>query len=79
MKYNKELARDFDNKEVIKDMFDLFVRKGLELCCADMIIRIDEEQDKVLSCEWCIYKGTEADILMCPYVWNSKIMRKVIC
>ena len=39
-----------------------------ELCCADMIIRIDEEQDKVLSCEWCIYKGTEADILMCPYV-----------
>ena len=50
-----------------------------ELCCADMVIRIDEEQDKVLSCEWCIYKGTEADILMCPYVWNSKIMRKVIC
>lgn len=50
-----------------------------ELCCADMIIRIDEEQDKVLSCEWCIYKGTETGILMCPYVWNSKIMRKVIC
>ena len=50
-----------------------------ELCCADMIIRIDEWQDKVLSCEECIYKGTEADILMCPYVWNSKIMRKVIC
>ena len=50
-----------------------------ELCCADMIIRIDEEQDKVLSCGECIYKGTEADILMCPYVWNSKIMRKVIC
>ena len=49
-----------------------------ELCCADMIIRIDEGQDKVLSCEECIYKGTEADILMCPYVWNSKIMRKVI-
>ena len=49
-----------------------------ELCCADMIIRIDEEQDKVLSCEECIYKGTEADIFMCPYVWNSKIMRKVI-
>ena len=50
-----------------------------ELCCADMIIRIDEEQDKVLSCEECIYKGTEANILMCPYVWISKIMRKVIC
>ena len=50
-----------------------------ELCCADMIIRIDEEQDKVLSCEECTYKGTEAGILMCPYVWNSKIMRKVIC
>ena len=50
-----------------------------ELCCADMIIRIDEGQDKVLSCEECIYKGTEADILMCPYVWNSKIMRKVVC
>ena len=49
-----------------------------ELCCADMTIRIDEEQDKVLSCEECIYKGTEADIFMCPYVWNSKIMRKVI-
>lgn len=50
-----------------------------ELCCADMIIRIDEGQDKVLSCEECIYKGTEADIFMCPYVWNSKIMKKVIC
>ena len=50
-----------------------------ELCCADIIARIDEEQDKVLSCEECIYKGTEADILMCPYVWISKIMRKVVC
>ena len=29
-----------------------------ELCCADMIIRIYEEQSKVLSCEECIYKGT---------------------
>ena len=37
-----------------------------ELCCADIIARIDEGQDKVLSCEECIYKGTEVDILMCP-------------
>ena len=50
-----------------------------ELCCADIITRIDEWGDKVLSCEECIYKGTETDILVCPYVWNSKVMRKVVC
>ena len=49
-----------------------------ELCYVDVIIREDEGRAKVISCEECIYKGTEADILMCPYVWNSKIMRKVI-
>ena len=46
-----------------------------ELCCADVITRIDEGEDEVLSCEECIYKGTEADTLVCPYVWNSKIIR----
>ena len=46
-----------------------------ELCCADVITRIDEGEDEVLSCEECLFKGTEVDILMCPYVWNSKIIR----
>lgn len=67
---------------VLEDLEDILMEVDSgepELCCADMIIRIDEEQDKVLSCEWCIYKGTETDILMCPYVWNSKIMSQVIC
>ena len=67
-----------DGCDVLEDLGDILmdVDSGEpELCCADMIIRIDEGQDKVLSCEECIYKGTEADILMCPYVWNSKIIR----
>ena len=71
-----------DGCNVLEDLEDILMDVGSgepELCCADMIIRIDEEQDKVLSCEECIYKGTEADILICPYLWNSKIMRKVIC
>ena len=71
-----------DGCNVVEDLGDILMEVDSgepELCCADMIIRIDEEQDKVLSCEWCIYKGTEADRVMCPYVWNSKIMRKVIC
>ena len=45
-----------------------------ELCCADTLIRIDENV-QVLSCAHCVFKGTEVDILMCPYVWNSKIIR----
>ena len=67
---------------VLEDLEDILMEVDSgepELCCADMIIRIDEWQDKVLSCEECIYKGTKADILICPYLWNSKIMRKVIC
>ncbi len=67
---------------VVEDLGDILMEVDSgepELCCADMIIRIDEEQDKVLSCEECIYKGTEANILMCPYVWNIEMMRKVIC
>ena len=71
-----------DGYNVLEDLEDILMdvdSREPELCCADMIIRIDEEQDKVLSCEECIYQDTEADILMCPYVWNSKIMRKVIC
>ena len=71
-----------DGCNVLEDLEDILMDVGSgepELCCADMIIRIDEEQDKVLSCEECIYKGTKADILICPYLWNSKIMRKVVC
>ena len=71
-----------DGCNVVEDLGDILMEvdsDGPELCYVDMIIRVDEGQDKVLSCEECIYKGTEADILMCPYVWNSKIMRKVIC
>ena len=71
-----------DGCNVVEDLGDILMEvdsDGPELCYEDMIIRIDEGQDKILSCEECIYKGTEADILMCPYVWNSEIMRKVIC
>ena len=46
-----------------------------ELGCADIITRIDEGEDEVFSCDKCIYKSTEVDIFMCPYVWNSKIIR----
>ena len=71
-----------DGCNVVEDLGDILMEVDSgepELCCADIITRIDEEQDKVLSCEECIYKGTEADILVCPYVWNSKIMRKMVC
>lgn len=60
-----------DGCNVLEDLEDILMEVDSgepEFCCADMIIRIDEWQDKVLSCEECIYKGTEADILMCPYV-----------
>ena len=68
--------------DVVEDLEDILMEVDSgesELCYADMIIRIDEGQDKILSCKECIYKGTEADILVCPYVWDSKIMRKVVC
>ena len=58
-----------DGYDVLEDLGDILmdVDSGEpELCCADIIARIDEGQDKVLSCEECIYKGTEVDILMCP-------------
>lgn len=70
-----------DGCNVLEDLEDILMEIDSgepELCWADMIIRIDEGQDKVLSCEECIYKGTEVDILICPYIWNSEIMRKVI-
>ena len=71
-----------DGCNVVEDLGDILMEVDSgepELCCADMITRIDEGEYEVLSCEECIYKGTEADILMCPYVWISKIMRKVVC
>ena len=43
-------------------------------CTLDTLIRIDENV-QVLSCAHCAFKDTEVDILMCPYVWNSKIIR----
>ena len=71
-----------DGCDVVEDLGDILMEVDSgepELCCVDMITRIDEGEYEVLSCEECIYKGTEAYILMCPYVWISKIMRKVIC
>ena len=37
---NKDITRDFDDKKVIRDVFDLFVPEGLELCGVDMLVRI---------------------------------------
>ena len=38
MKHGKEITRDFDNKEVIRDVFALFMREGLGLCGVDMLV-----------------------------------------
>ena len=51
-----------DGCNVVEDLGDILMEvdsDGPEVCYVDMIIRVDEGQDKVLSCEECIYKGTE--------------------
>ena len=71
MKYDKEITRDFDNKKIIKDVFDLFVREGLELCGVDMLIRIGE--GSLFDCTNCIFKATDKiKYEGCPYELVSK-------
>ena len=66
-------------KEVIENICEVIDEYGAELCDIDTLVRTDKYGEEFLSCEDCIYKGTEANILVCPYVWNIKMMREVIC
>ena len=68
-----------DGCNVLEDLEDILMEVDSgepELCCADIIARIDEGQDKVLSCDGCIYKDTGKVIWMCPYGYNSMTVRK---
>ena len=68
-----------DGYNVLEDLEDILMEVDSgepELCCADIIARIDEGQDKVLSCDGCIYKDTGKVIWMCPYGYNSMTVRK---
>ena len=42
-----------------------------ELCCADTLIRIDENV-QVLSCAHCVFKDTDkfVNFLGCPFNWG---------
>ena len=71
MKYDKEIARDFDDKKVIRDVFALFAREGLELCGVDMLVRIGE--GSLFDCTNCIFKATDKiKYECCPYELVSK-------
>lgn len=71
MKYDKELTRDFDNKKVIRDVFFLFLREGLELCGVDMLVRIGE--GSLFDCTNCIFKTMDKiKYDGCPYEMVSK-------
>ena len=71
---NKEITRDFDDKKVIRDVFDLFAREGFELCelCGvDKLVRIGE--GSLFDCTNCIFKVTEnIKYEGCPYELVSK-------
>ena len=71
MKYDKKITRDFDNKEVIRDVFALFMREGLGLCSVDMLVRIGE--GSLFDCTNCIFKATDKiKYECCPYELVSK-------
>lgn len=68
---NKDITRDFDDKKVIRDVFFLFLREGLELCGVDMLVRIGE--GSLFDCTNCIFKVTEnIKYEGCPYELVSK-------
>lgn len=70
---NKDITRDFDDKKVIRDVFDLFVPEGLELCGVDMLVRVDEYDGKFLDCDECIFKDIDKiKYECCPYELVSK-------
>lgn len=71
MKYDKEIARDFDNKEVIRDVFALFIPEGLELCGVDTLVRIGI--GSLFDCTNCIFKAMDKiNYECCPYELVSK-------
>lgn len=71
MKYDKEITRDFDNKEVIRNVFALFVPEGLELCGVDMLVRIGK--GSLFDCTNCIFKDMDKiKYKGCPYELVSK-------
>ena len=71
MEHGKEIARDFDDKKVIRDVFDLFVPEGLELCGVDMLVRIGK--GSLFDCTNCIFKATDKiKYECCPYESVSK-------
>lgn len=51
---NKDITRDFDNKEVIRDVFALFVPEGLELCGVDMLVRLGK--GSLFGCRNCVFR-----------------------
>lgn len=66
MKHGKEITRDFDNKEVIRDVFALFVPEGLELCGVDTLVRIGK--GSLFDCTNCIFKAiNKINYEGCPY------------
>ena len=71
MKHDKEIARDFDNKEGISDVFALFMRERLKLCSVDMLVRIGE--GSLFDCTNCIFKAMDKiKYEGCPYELVSK-------
>lgn len=59
------------DKKVIRDVFDLFVPEGLELCGVDMLVRIGK--GSLFDCTNCIFKVTEnIKYEGCPYELVSK-------
>ena len=60
--------------EVIKKVVNAHERGSFMKCGLDTLIRIDEKTC-FIDCNNCSFRDIKADILMCPYVWNSKIIR----
>ena len=71
MEYDKDITRDFDDKKVIRDVFDLFVPEGSELCGVDTLVRLGK--GSLFDCTNCIFKATDKiKYECCPYELVSK-------
>ena len=71
MEHGKEIARDFDDKKVIRGVFDLFVPEGLELCGVDTLVRLGK--GSLFDCTNCIFKATDKiKYEGCPYEMVGK-------
>ena len=71
---NKDITRDFDDKKVIRDVFDLFVPEGFELCelCGvDTLVRLGK--GSLFDCTNCIFKAMDKiKYEGCPYELVSR-------